>query len=242
MPVRRLNAIGRRLMRSMQVVLAIQGFAAQASDPHYNPAGFFDIHVCNWPDQPNFLMGVFSTARFDEVANVTVFSPQGNVIGALNLDRYRAFKSPTGQPKRAFITHFEMPHKPVDGWYRAAIMLKDGSRYTAKDYVVHFPMPAVATTQPADQAQVDAIPSALTWLPVPGATHYQVTLRDIWAVGGAATVSDMLTQPQYVPPPGVLQSGGEYAWRVHARDSNGNVLLGDFNHGSLSREMRFAIK
>jgi hypothetical protein len=51
-----------------------------------------------------------------------------------------------------------------------------------------------------------------------------------------------LTEPLFVPAQGVLQSGGVYVWRIHARDSDGNVLLGNFNHGSLSPEMRFTVK
>lgn len=51
-----------------------------------------------------------------------------------------------------------------------------------------------------------------------------------------------LTEPLLVPAPGVLQSGAVYVWRIHARDSDGNVLLGDFNHGPFSPEMRFTVK
>lgn len=48
--------------------------------------------------------------------------------------------------------------------------------------------------------------------------------------------------PSLAPPQGVLQTGGVYVWRIHARNSDGNVLPGDFNHGSLSPEMRFTVK
>ena len=41
---------------------------------------------------------------------------------------------------------------------------------------------------------------------------------------------------------GRAPSGGVHVWRIHARDSNGNVLPADFNHGSLSPEMRFTVK
>jgi hypothetical protein len=33
-------------------------------DPHRNEMGFFDIHVCNWPERPQFLKVLFSTTRF----------------------------------------------------------------------------------------------------------------------------------------------------------------------------------
>lgn len=216
--------------------------AGNESDPHYNAAGFFDIHVCNWPEKPRFLMALFSTTRFDEVARVSVFAPGGKFVGDLDLTRFRAFKAPSGHPKRAFITHFDLPRKTVDGWYRAMVILKDGSRFAAKDYVIHYFMPSVAGTKPANDASDVSVQTELQWDPIPGAKYYQVTIRDIWATGIEATVSDLLTDTRYVPPRGVLQSGGEYVWRVHARDSNGNVLLGDFNHGSVSRELRFGVK
>lgn len=214
----------------------------QVDDPHYNSVGFFDIHVCNWPDKPRFLMALFSTTRFDEVTKVSVFAPDGKFVGDLDLSRFRVFKTPSGRMKRAFITHFDLPQKTMDGWYRATVILKDARRFTAKDYVVHYFMPGVERTQPADNAHDVAAGAELSWDPVPGAQYYQVTIRDIWDTGVDGTVSNLLAYPRYLPPPGVLQPGGEYVWRVHARDSNGNVLLGDFNHGSVSREMRFSVK
>lgn len=216
--------------------------AGNEGDPHYTAAGFFDVHVCNWPEKPRFLMALFSTTRFDEVARVSVFSPDGKFVGDLDLTRFRAFKTPSGKPKRAFITHFDLPGKPIDGWYRAAVVLHDGSRFSAKDYVVHYAMAGVVATQPVNGARDVPVHTELRWDPIPGAKHYQVTIRDMWATALDASVSDLLTDTRYIPPQGVLHSGGEYIWRVHARDSNGNVLLGDFNHGSLSQEMIFSVK
>jgi hypothetical protein len=51
----------------------------------------------------------------------------------------------------------------------------------------------------------------------------------------------MLPKPELKLKPGLLKPGGYYSWRVHARDSNGNVLLGDFNHGSLSTPITFSL-
>ena len=56
-------------------------FAGNEGDPHYTPAGFFDIHICNWPENPRFLMALFSTARFDEIAKVAIFTPDGAHVG-----------------------------------------------------------------------------------------------------------------------------------------------------------------
>jgi hypothetical protein len=81
----------------------------------------------------------------------------------------------------------------------------------------------------------------LRWNPIPGAKYYQVFLRDEWA-GTEATASGLLTEPRFVPPKGLLHAGDIYEWRIHARDSDGTVLLGDFNHGSLSREMSFTVE
>lgn len=215
--------------------------AGNAGDPHVTPAGFFDTHVCNWPDAPRFLMALFSTPRFDEVARVAVFAPDGRHVGDLDLNRFRAFKTPSGQAKRAFIAHFGLPDKRLDGWYRAEITLKDGNRSEARDYVIDHVMPQPTGTVPAPDASGVPVSTGLRWDPIPGARHYEVFLRDEWA-GTQTFASGLLSEPRFVPPPGLLQPGGEYVWRIHARDSDGNVLLGDFNHGSLSREMRFTVE
>jgi len=216
-------------------------YAGHEGDPHYTLAGFFDTHVCNWPEEPRFLMALFSTPRFDEVAKVSVFAPDGKFVGDLDLTRFRAFKTKSGQEKRAFVAHFDLPGKVVDGWYRAVVSLKDGSRFEARDYVVHHFMAHPTGTQPIPDASDVPASIVLRWDPIPGARYYEVYLRDDWA-GTEATASGLLTEPRYVPPLGLLQPGGKYVWRIHARDSDGNVLLGDFNHGSLSQEMGFTVK
>ncbi len=215
--------------------------AASEGDPHYTPAGFFDAHVCNWPEEPRFLMALFSTPRFDEIAKVAVFAPDGRPVGNLDLNRFRSFKTKLGQAKRAFIAHLGLPEKPVDGWYRAEVTLKDGSQIEARDYVIHHFMAHPTGTLPAPGATGVPISTELRWNPIPGAKYYEVFLRDDWA-GTEAFASGLLTEPRFAPPRGLLQPGGEYVWRIHARDGDGNVLLGDFNHGSLSPEMSFAVK
>jgi len=216
-------------------------YAGNEGDPHYTRAGFFDTHVCNWPENPRFLMAVFSTPYWDEVAKVAVFAPDGTFVGDLDLTRFRAFKTESGQTKRAFIAHFDLPDKVVDGWYRAEVSLKDGSRFEARDYLIHHFMPHPTGTRPIPDASDVPASIELRWDPIPGAKYYEVFLRDNWA-GTEATASGLLTEPRFVPPQGMLQPGGAYVWRIHARDSNGNVLLGDFNHGSLSQEMGFMVK
>lgn len=222
-------------------LLSGAGNAGNEGDPHYTPAGFFDTHVCNWPEKPRFLMALFATSRYDEVARVAVFATDGKHVGDLDTTRFRAFKTPSGIAKRAFIAHFDLPEHAPDGWYRAEITLKDGSRTEARDYVIHHFMAHPTGTLPAPGANDVPATTELRWNPIPGARYYEVFLRDDWA-GTAATASGLLTEPRFAPAPGLLQSGGEYVWRIHARDSDGNVLLGDFNHGSLSPEMRFTVK
>ena len=215
-------------------------YAGHEGDPHYTPAGFFDTHVCNWPEEPRFLMALLSTTRFDEVAKVSVFAPDGKFVGELDLARFRVFKTKSGLAKRTFIAHFDLPEKVVDGWYRAEVSLKDGSHFEARDYVVHTFMAQPTGTQPPQDANDVPATTVLRWDPIPGAKYYEVFLRDEWA-GTEATSSGLVTEPRFVPPKGLLQPGGAYVWRIHARDSDGNVLLGDFNHGSLSKEMRFTV-
>lgn len=222
-------------------LIAGAAYAANEGDPHYNAAGFFDIHVCNWPDRPNFLMALFSTVRFDEVAKISVYAPDGRHVGDLDLDRYRAFKTSTGQPKRAFIKHLGIPEKAQDGWYRGEITLKDGSRFEGRDYVIHHVMAHPAGVHPAPDAVDVPADVGFRWDPIPGARHYQVFVRDDWN-GSPPFTSKLLSEPHFQPPPGLLQPGGAYLWRIHARDGDGNVLLGDFNHGSLSPEMSFTVK
>lgn len=80
----------------------------------------------------------------------------------------------------------------------------------------------------------------LAWLAVPGAAHYQVFIKDLWDDGKIIHSSELVTKPRLTLPPGVIKADGSYAWLVHARDVNNHVLLGDFNHGSLSREVKFS--
>lgn len=211
-----------------------------SDDPHYNAAGFFDIHVCNWPEKPQFLMAIFSTTRFDEIERVAVYSQTNRHIGDLNLASFREFKTKDGSSKRAFIEHFDFVKGDGDGWYSAEISLKGGKRYQAKDYVVVAQMAHPAQLDPPPGAEDIPLPTRLTWSPVPGARYYQVFIRDKWE-DKVILSSASLEKSELELPAGLLQPGGYYGWRIHTRDSDGNVLLGDFNHGSLNTESSFTI-
>lgn len=229
----------------MFAALASFGLLAQtwanAGDPHYTEAGFFDIHVCNWPDKPPFIMALFSTVLFDKVELVSVYTPTGELLGNLDLARFRAFKTRDGKDKRAFISHLELPGKTTDGWYKAVVTLKGGHRIEASDYVVHAVMPLPTGMQPAAGTVGVELPGELRWNPVPGASFYQVYVYDKWN-DKLVFKSAVIRETAVKLPPGILQAGGQYGWRVNARDVNEHVLLGDFNHGTTSAEYHFTTR
>jgi len=211
------------------------------TDPHYTAAGFFDMHVCNWPDRPPFFMILFSTVRYSEVESIAVFRPDGQALTHLDPARYRLIQRPGKPEKRVFITQLTLPPDAADGWYSARIMLKNGKRYLAKDFVIIYTMAQVNSMLPADGAEEIAMPAELSWEAIPGARFYQVYIKDAWNDGKLIYTSKLLDTPRLVLPANLLQAGGLYTWRVQARDVDENVLLGDFNHGSLSREAQFSV-
>lgn len=223
------------------LTLSACGHLPTATDPHYTPAGFFDVHVCNWPEQPQFLMALWSTTRFTEVTEVAVFSPDGVRLGALDLSKYRTVPQKSGAPeKRAFITHFELPPHAKDGWYAAEVTLAGAERHQARDYVLHQLLPQAQGLRPT--GTVADVPTTLRWQAVPGAAYYQVFVKDMWNDGAVIYTSTLLREPEVALPPGLLRRDGGYAWRVHARDIHEHPRLGDFNHGSLSAEAVFFIQ
>lgn len=212
-----------------------------ADDPHYTPAGFFDIHVCNWPDQPLFLMALLSTTQFRDIARIDIVAPDGTSLGPMDLNRYRSAGGSGAEEKRVLITHYPIPEAKPDGWYRARITMKNGSAHESKDHVVKEVLPFVVGHQPGDGAEGVAMPAVLKWDPVPGASHYQVYLRDEWESERYLLTSKIIAETSLPLPPGLLKNGGSYSWRVHARNINGSPEWGDFNHGSLAREAKFSI-
>ena len=81
----------------------------------------------------------------------------------------------------------------------------------------------------------------LSWKAVPGAKHYMVFIKDTWEQRTIYT-SKTLSKPELVLPKDLLKQHSDFTWRVHARDVNENVLLGDFNHGSLNLPITFSVK
>ena len=223
-----------------KVAMATDIVPPPEADPHYTKVGFFDIHVCNWPNQPLFFLGLFSTYDYDKVGRVELFTPDDRPIGELDLSKYRLIKQKDKPEKRAFIKHFDIPENARDGWYKAIATMKDGRRYAAADFVVIHKMERAQHLQPADGAENVPVPKELTWDPIPGAKFYQVFIRDAWE-DKLVYESSLLTESRLALPKGIIQAGGYYQWRIHARDVNENVLLGDFNHGSLTDPATFSV-
>lgn len=219
----------------------LQMAQADTRDPHYTEVGFFDIHVCNWPDRPPFIMALFSTLSFDNVAKVSIYKPSGELLGDLDLSKFRSFKNKEGKAKRAFITNYDLPAKNVDGWYRAVINMKDGSSHEARDFVVHALMPYPAGMQPSANASNVALPLELKWDRVPGATRYQIFVYDKLEEKRIFS-SPVIAETVLKLPDGLLKSGGVYGWKVNARDVHEHFLLGDFNHGTTGAEAVFTVQ
>ena len=215
------------------------------TDPHRNEAGFFDMHVCNWPDRPQFFMALLSTIRFNEVASVEIFRPDKRPLTQLNMERFKLVKMEGKPDKRVFITKVPTEADDKEGWYTAAITLKDGNKLEARDYVIMQSLPYVdlSSISPPNGAENINIPNELRWDAVPGARFYQVFITDQWNDGQLIYTSDYINESRLQLPKGLIKPGGMYSWRVHSRDLNGgDKVLGDFNSGSLSPEAKFTVE
>jgi len=231
----------RCLAAILMTMVTAPGQPADSQDPHYTPAGFFDIHVCNWPGRPLFFMSLFSSPYYDKIDQVEVLSPQGVVLTRLAPEHYRVIHQVNKPEKRVFITQTDVPANVASGWYSARIMLTTGKVLVAQDYVRLSRLDQVSGQLPANDSTIPAPPSQLSWQPVPGAGYYQVFIRDIWDDDKLIHTSKLLTDSTLPLPPGLLQHGGYYSWVVHARDVNEDIRLGDFNLGSMSQPVTFSI-
>jgi hypothetical protein len=222
--------------------LAAGGPASKPSgDPHYTPAGFFDMHVCNWPDRPLFFLLLFSTTQFANVTRIDIAYPDGRLLHTFDLGRYRTIQNKNKTEKRVFLNTLDLPPEAPNGWYRARISLKDGTVHTAEDYVVVDLLAHPQIVAPRPEAINVSLPVTLTWQAVPGAQYYRVFIWDLWDDGKLLYESELLTKPELRVPDGALMAGGDYRWRIHARDVNEHAFFGDFNHGSMNDPSHFAI-
>ncbi len=204
-----------------------------SNDPHYTEAGFFDIHVCNWPDRELFFMPLFSTIHYREITDIKIQHPDGKMLTSLNLKEFKLLKPKNKPEKHVFMSQMDVPESAVDGWYSATISLADGTQVIAKDYVIISRLPRASDMNPPDGAEQIPIPEKLTWS---GAEkgYYQVFIRDVWNDSKLIYRSKLLSKPELAVPTGLLQPDGLYSWQIHARDVNEDILLGDFNKGSMS--------
>lgn len=237
-----------RLLMSLWLLFSIaaigQDVFTRGGDPHRNEIGFFDIHVCKWPDRPEFFFALFSSSRFDEISGVEIFRPDHRSLGELDIRHFRLAMPKDMPVKRVYMMQFPTEKTDTAGWYVAKITLKDGRRFEARDYVKvkSLPVASLVDIFPANGAEDVRLPEDLRWEPVAGAGFYQVFITDLWNDGQQFYTSDVLKEPRLKLPPGLLKSGGMYSWRVHARDINEDEELGDFNSGSLSLEARFTVE
>lgn len=218
------------------------GEKKHVNDPHYLSIGFFDLHVCNWSDRKPFFLAVFSSYQYDMVKIVKVFAPDGKPVGNFDLGKFRIIDKKGKPRKKVFLTQMPLIKPHQDGWYRAEIEMNDGTRYQAKDFVKISIMPRVRNPVPSAGATDIPAPREFSWDPVPGAKYYRVYIKDIWGEERVIHSSKWLTEPRFIVPSGLLQTGGYYSWRVHARDVNEDPMLGDFNHGSLTGDIEFTVK
>lgn len=216
------------------------GPSAFDSDPHRNELGFFDLHVCNWPDRPPFFKSLFSSTRFDEITSMDIFLPDGQLLGSLDKDDFMQLKRKGKPEKRVFLNDIVVPEVAGSGWYNIKVTHKDGKVYEASDYVIMTLMPRATGMVPADGAEDIEMPKELKWDPVPGAAYYQVFVREAFE-DKRIVYSKLLDEPRYEFKPDKLQPGGVYTWSVHARDLNEHALLGDFNNGSQSSKAEFSV-
>ena len=141
-------------------------------DPHYTDIGFFDIHVCNWPDRPLFFLTLFSSTFFDQIQRVEIQGINGESIGELDMDKFRMWYVKDKKDKskklekRAMMKFLDIPEGSEDGWYRAVITTKTGKQYLSKDYVVMYKMPIARGMNPAPGAENVPMLKQLTWNPL----------------------------------------------------------------------------
>lgn len=216
--------------------------AHKKNDVHYNEMGFFDVHICNWPNRNPFILAVFSTYRFEDIKSVTIFRPDGSELGKLNLSRYRLIQKKGKPEKRAFLTEFELSTSEKTGWYSATAELNTGKQFKARDLVQIRQLGMSQAVFPADKQKLAKPPTYLEWQAVPGAKFYKLYIRDMWEGGKLILETKLLKSNRYELPRGLIQQGGLYSWKVNARDANEDPQLGDFNSGSLTKYAEFSVE
>lgn len=209
-------------------------------DPHYNSVGFFDMHICNWPDRPHFFKVLFSSDKFKQIESMRVSTPENQPLVTLDHSKFRIIKRNNKPDKRVYMLDIDVPQHASTGWYTIDVTTDSGEIFQAKDYVIMSKLQRVSQMQPSGDETIENAALTLKWIPVAGSQYYQIYLRDEWT-GKLIYSSKLLDTPYITIPEGKIQQGGYYSWSVHARDTNEHVLLGDFHMGSISKKAFFTV-
>lgn len=229
---------------TLLLIFSSGSYAAEkliTKDPHRVESGFFDIHICNWPDRPPFFLTLFGTEQYKNITSIEIFAPDSSKVGELDLNRFTITKKKNKAERHVFLTQLEIPEKNIDGWYSAKINFKNKPSQSAHDFIIHQTISRATSHSPAHNAEDIKLPKKLSWDVIAGATLYKVFIKDMWSDGKVIHTSKLINTNSYEIPSGIVQAGGYYSWRVHARDLNEHIQLGDFNAGSLSRWVEFSV-
>lgn len=209
-----------------------------ALDTHKTEVGSWDLHICNWPDRPPFYLTTFKTEVYENIHSIEVFSPTGEKVGNFDVEKILTFKRSGAPDLVAMLSQLPLVSEKPSGWFSAHIQTKDGNRYLARDYVIMEVMDRTSEVNPPHESEVST-PWELSWKPVEGAQRFRVWIRDMWDGGRQIFDSGYIQSAKIELPEGLLHSDGWYSWRIHSRDTHQHILLGDFNHGSLSEWYEF---
>lgn len=237
--------INKLLVTGISLVLFIQAnvFAEESvkleKDPHYSPLGFFDIHLCNWPERPNYFKILFSSDKYKQIDSMDIYTPENKLLASLDKTKFRTLKRKNKPNKRVFLLDIDVPEIATTGWYKVDIKTDNGGSYQAKDYVIMTRLKKATDMSPADDEEYP-LPVTLKWKPVAGAQYYQAFIRDTWTEK-LVFKSKLISKPEVKVPEGRLEPGGDYYWTVHSRDTNEHILLGDFHMGSMSEKSTFSV-
>jgi len=209
-------------------------------DPHYNSLGFFDIHICNWPQRTNYFKVLFNTDKYQYIDSMSVYTPEDKLLVTLDKTQFKTLKRKYRPDKRIYLVDIDVPEFATTGWYKIDVKTKNGKSFQAKDYVVMSRLERVTEMTPSGVDAEVSLPVTLQWKTVPGAYYFQVCVRDAWS-DELLYSSNVIETNAIRIPENILDAGGYYYWSVSARDVNGHILLGDFHMGSMSEKAYFNV-
>ncbi|RME23909.1 MAG: hypothetical protein D6806_10460 [Deltaproteobacteria bacterium] len=167
-----------------------------------------------------------------------VYDPKGRLLVRLDKARFRLLRRKGKPDKKVFMQDVDVEGRIPDGWYRIEVEDNNGNIHRGWDYVLGVRLQRAEGMRPSGDEALRS-PPVLQWSDVPGAAFYQVFVYDAWTESVKYT-SPLITEPRL----DLSKAGLEpeyYYWRVHARDVNGHVLLGDFQSGSMSGRAYFSL-